>query len=319
MKFKKLSLLIVVIVFLLLPFVGADFISLDELLDNAKEANYIFWNLRVPRVIFAFLIGGILTLSGLVFQSIFKNDLATPFTLGVASGASFGAVLSIHLNIVFSFYIFHARYVFAFLGALISVVLILSILKIKKDYSVSTILLAGIAINFLFSSLILFFQYIMNNAKLGSAVRWMMGNINIFEYKKVIMILPFYIIVFIIGYLYRHQLDILYLGDELAISKGVDVHNLRKKLFIFISIIIAAAVSLSGPIGFVGLIIPHLLKLAFGRNHKKLVFHSLFFGGVFLAITDTAARSIIYPAEMPVGIITAMLGVPFFLYLLIKR
>src|SRR6056297_2142403 len=186
MKFKKLSLLIVVIVFLLLPFVGADFISLDELLDNAKEANYIFWNLRVPRIIFAFLIGGILTLSGLVFQSIFKNDLATPFTLGVASGASFGAVLSIHLNFVFSFYIFHSRYIFAFLGALISVVLILSILNIKKDYSVSTIL---------------FFQYIMNNAKLGSAVRWMMGNINIFEYQKIIMILPFYLIIFIIGYL----------------------------------------------------------------------------------------------------------------------
>ncbi|TYB30951.1 MAG: iron ABC transporter permease [Candidatus Mcinerneyibacterium aminivorans] len=316
---KKYIFIIFILIFILLPFIGADFIGLDEIINKVGEYSYIFWNLRVPRVIFAFLIGGILTLSGLIFQSVFKNDLATPFTLGVASGASFGAVLSIHLNIVFNFFIFHSRYVFAFIGALISVFLILTILKIKKDYSVSTILLAGIAINFLFSSLILFFQYVMNNAKLGSAVRWMMGNISIYEYRKIYMIIPFYLLIIAAGYIYRHQLDIMYLGDELAISKGVEVHNLRKKLFIFISIIVAAAVSLSGPIGFVGLIIPHLLKLAFGRDHSKLVFYSLFFGGIFLAVTDTVARTIISPAEMPVGIITAMLGVPFFLYLLMKR
>ncbi|HMA69668.1 MAG TPA: iron ABC transporter permease [Candidatus Mcinerneyibacterium sp.] len=316
---KKKYFFILLIILFVLPFIGPELIKFDSVLNSGSQDYFIFWNLRVPRIIFSFLLGGILTLGGLIFQSIFKNDLATPYTLGVASGASFGTVIAIHLNITFVFFIFNSQYILSFLGALLSVFFILTIIKIKKDFSISLILLAGIAINFLFSSLILFFQYVMNYSKLGSAVRWMMGSISIYEYRKIWMILPFYFILFFISYYYKYQLDIMFLGDELALSKGVDVYNLRKKLFFITSIIIAMAVSLSGPIGFVGLIIPHLLKLVIGKIHKHLIYGAVIFGGVFLALTDTIARTIIAPAEMPVGIITSLMGVPFFLYLLIRK
>ncbi len=304
---------------IVLPFIGQTVISFTDIWDKASDNYFIFWDLRVPRVLFAALIGAILAAGGLVFQSIFRNDLATPYTLGIASGASLGTLIAIQFGITGVFVFIPYSVFTAFCGAFLSVVLIHGLTRAKKNMGLQTVLLAGVSVNFLFSALILFLQYLMNHADLMSAVRWMMGGIDIFGYTPILMLTPFLMLILVILYIYRRHLDILSLGDELAQGRGVDIIRTRQILFFTVSAVIAAVVSFAGPIGFVGLIIPHAMKMLIGRTHAKLIPYVMTAGGAFLALADTFARTIIAPAEIPVGVITSMLGVPFFLYLLMKK
>ena len=317
---KVLFFFVFTFVFLFfIAFLGKDIIPFSDILDKNSQNYIIFWQLRLPRTIFAFLIGGILSLAGLIFQSVFKNDLATPFTLGIASGASFGTMVAYQFNVIFSFFFITGQMIFAFLGASLSLFFILFLLKIKKQYAVSTVILAGVSVNFLFSAAVLFLQYIMNSSNLTQAVKWMMGGIDVFGYDAIAILSVVYFCFLLVAFYYRHHLDILSFGDEWALGRGVDAYKIRKTLFFVVSIVVAIVVSFSGPIGFVGLIVPHILKIVFGRKHTTLIFHSLFIGGIFLAVADFFARTVIYPAEMPVGIITSLLGIPFFLWLLFKK
>ena len=279
----------------------------------------IFWQLRVPRVLTAFLAGSGLALCGMVFQALFRNPLADPFTLGTASGASFGAALTILAGITGSVLGIPFISIGAFPRAAIAMALVYSIASLKKTSSSFTMLLAGIAVSFLFSSLLMFVQYMSSLRDSFQIVRWLMGGIQVSGYGSLISMLPFWLIGVVLVWLQLPKLDQLLAGEDLAHSRGIDVRRTKQVLLVAATLLIGGIVAVCGPIGFVGLMVPHICRRIFSANHLFLGPACLFFGGVFLVVADTLGRTIIAPAEFPVGIITALIGGPFFLWLLFGK
>ncbi len=315
-----LFLLFAVAVILVSPFIGMENISLDTIL-NFNQSNIktdIFWRIRIPRVLIAFIVGSTLAIGGMTFQAMFRNSLATPFTLGVSSGAAFGAALYVKLGFLFTLVGITGQTIFAFAGALLSIIIIYLLSKIKKGFSVGTMLLAGVAINFFFSSFILFIQYISDFTHSFRIIRWLMGGFEIVGYSEIYNTLPFIIIGTIIIIFLSTELNLLTLGEDIAISRGVNVKKIKNILFLATSLMVGAVISVVGPIGFVGMMIPHISRLIIGADHRYLVVLNIIFGGAFLVLCDTLSRTLIAPAEIPVGVITALLGGPFFIWLLIK-
>ena len=303
-----LTLVIVVIT----PYLG-----LSEHLAPEVERQILF-DIRLPRLLLAFIVGAGLSICGLVFQAMFHNPLATPFTLGVASGASLGAALSVFFGVSFSVFGFSSTSLFAFLGALITIHFVYSISTLNKGFSLHTLLLTGVAISFFFSSLILLIQYLNDMPDAYRLIRWLMGNLAIVGYDTIWPLLPFVLLTVAVVFYLSHELNLLTTGDEMALSRGVNVTRIRLILFFVTSLCIGAIVASCGPIGFVGMMVPHICRLLIGQNHRWLVPASCLFGGSFLIVCDTIARLIIAPAEIPVGVITTLLGGPFFLWLLIR-
>ena len=303
-----LTLVIVVIT----PYLG-----LSEHLAPGVERQ-IFCDIRLPRLLLAFIVGAGLSICGLVFQAMFHNPLATPFTLGVASGASLGAALSVFFGVSFSVFGFSSTSLFAFLGALITIRFVYSISTLNKGFSLHTLLLTGVAISFFFSSLILLIQYLNDMPDAYRLIRWLMGNLAIVGYDTIWPLLPFVLLTVAVVFYLSNELNLLTTGDEMALSRGVNVTQIRSILFFVTSLCIGAIVASCGPIGFVGMMVPHICRLLIGQNHRWLVPASCLFGGSFLIVCDTIARLIIAPAEIPVGVITTLLGRPFFRWLLIR-
>ncbi|MDJ0763319.1 MAG: iron ABC transporter permease [Myxococcota bacterium] len=310
-------LVFAVLVFLIAPFIGSTTLSLHEIL-NTSNGNDIFLRIRLPRVILGFLCGSALAVTGLSFQAIFRNPLATPFTLGVSSGASLGAALSVRLGISFAFLSIDSASLFAFVGAGLAIVLVYGITRAKGGLSTATMLLAGVAVTFCFTSLILFIQYTSNFAQAFEIVRWLMGGLETVGFDSVLALLPFIVIGTAALAALSHEFNLMTAGEDIATSRGVNTRRVKRIVFIAASLMIGAVVSICGPIGFVGMMAPHILRLLIGVEHRLLVPAAIAFGGAFLAVCDTIARTVIAPAEMPVGIITAMIGGPFFLWLLIS-
>ncbi len=275
----------------------------------------IFLYIRLPRTILAFTVGGALTLCGSIYQMIFRNPLATPYTLGVAQGASFGAVMGI-LLFSSSFFIFSGIVIFSFSGALFTVLLIFFIVYLKRNYSHYVLLLSGVAVSFFFSALILFLEYLSDFTKGFEIIRWLMGSLSTVGYKDVILISSFLIPISVLLYFLSEHVFLMTIGDELAFNRGVNVKKVRMVIFFITSLLIGSIVAVCGPIGFVGLIVPHIVRLIFGNNLRKNFFVLIFFGGTFLLICDIFARNLIYPAEIPIGVITSLIGGPFFLWVL---
>jgi iron complex transport system permease protein len=324
-KNKKYLLLlfsiIAIVILFIAPFIGMENISLNDIFINAQTnvKTDIFWRIRVPRVIIAFIVGSALATGGMTFQAMFRNSLATPFTLGVSSGAAFGAALYVKTGIIFSLLGIAGQTIFAFAGALLSIIIIYSLSKIKRGFSVGTMLLAGVAINFFFSSFILFIQFISDFADSFRIIRWLMGGFEIIGYSEIYNTLPFIILGTIIIIVLSTELNLLTLGEDIAISRGVNVTKTKNILFVATSLMVGAVISVVGPIGFVGMMIPHISRLIIGSDHRYLVILNIIFGGAFLVLCDTLSRTLIAPAEIPVGVITALLGGPFFIWLLIKN
>ncbi len=288
-------------------------------INSAEIRQQILWDIRLPRLLFAFLAGCGLALCGLVFQAMFHNPLATPFTLGVASGASLGAAISVYLGLNFFLLGVTAQTLSAFCGALIAISLVFFISRQRSGFSTETLLLTGVAISFFFSSLILLVQYLSDVNDAFQIIRWLMGSLTVVGYDDVRQLAPFVIIAagVIIGV--GRELNLLMAGDDIAASRGVNVNRLRYLLFFVTSLCVGAIVALCGPIGFIGMMVPHICRLLIGQDHQWLIPASLLFGGSFLIICDTLARIVIAPAELPVGVITTLLGGPFFLWLLIRN
>jgi iron complex transport system permease protein len=306
-------------VIFVMPFWGPHKIAFQQIWTN-NNINYdIFWQMRFPRVLIAFCAGSIFALGGVVFQALFRNPLVSPFTLGVTSGASFGAAMYIFLGLSFSIIGLSGISLFAFLGALLSVFIVWRLAKIKRVVSTTTVLLAGVAVSFFFSSLIMFIQYISGVAQSFKISRWLMGGFFTFGYSEVANVLPFTVIGFLVIWLFSHELNLLTTGDELARSRGVDTARTSQFLIVLISFLIGGVVAVCGPIAFIGIIIPHICRLMIGSDHRYLSLASFLFGGIFLVVCDGLARVVIAPAEMPVGIITALIGGPFFVWLLVSR
>ena len=306
---------------LLCPFAGMErlpFAVLRGARDLPGNVHTIFWQVRVPRVCTAFLVGAGLAACGMAFQAMFRNPLAPPFTLGVAGGASLGAALYVWLGFSFAVLSISGVSVFAFLGALGSISLVYGLTRLRHGFSTATLLLAGIAVNLFSSSLIMLIQYLSDLAGSFKILHWLMGGLEGMGYDRVLGLAPLVATGVLILFAMTHELNLMSVGEELAISRGVDVRRVKHILFLATSICVGAVVAVCGPIGFVGMMVPHMCRLLVGSNHRHLLPTTCLFGGVFLTLCDTLARVLIAPAEIPVGIITSVLGGPFFIWMLVR-
>ncbi len=301
------------------PFIGMETIPLRTVLGGGDSVeSTVFWDIRLPRVLTAFIAGVALALSGMTFQAMFRNPLATPFTLGVSSGASLGATIAIQTGFTFSFLGVTGTTLAAFVGAMAAIGLVYGLTQVREGFSTATMLLAGVAVNFFFASLILFIQYTADVYNSFRMLRWIMGGMAAVDYESMFNVLPFAVAGLVILWFMTHELNLLTTGDDLAMSRGVDVPKTKRLLFFTVSMMVGGVVAVCGPIGFVGMMVPHICRLMIGPDHRYLAPASCLFGGAFLALCDTFARTILAPAELPVGVITALLGGPFFIWLLLS-
>jgi iron complex transport system permease protein len=278
-------------------------------------ARLIIFKIRLPRVILAGLVGFSLSLGGVVFQALLRNPLADPFILGVSSGSAFGAVL----GIVFGFGFSLGVPMMSFTGALFTIYLLVILGARRMGMESSTILLTGVIINAFFTAIIMFFISTATNSRLHSMLFWLYGDLSQSRYGPLVVIAPVLVIAFIILYSFSRHLNLMTAGEETALQLGVDVERAKMICFLVVSLVVGLVVAFSGLIGFIGLIVPHLGRMAFGSDHRLLIPVSALGGAIFLIVADTLARTIISPSELPVGVITAFIGAPFFIYLLKTR
>jgi iron complex transport system permease protein len=298
------------------PLLGSQPVSLGDVLRGEPTAAAIFWQLRLPRVLLALLAGAGLAVSGLAFQTLFRNELAEPYTLGIATGAALGAVLALRLEEAGLLLGMPLVSMASFVGAIGATALVVGLAWRRKG-STATLLLAGIAVSLSCSALILFLQYLSDSTQTFRMVRWMMGGLSVVGYGEVLWTAPWVLGGVAVLLALRWDLNLLLTGEELAASRGVDLVRLRLRVLGVASLMIGALVAVAGPIGFVGLMVPHMLRRWVGHDHLFLAPACLLGGGAFLALCDVAARTVMAPAELPVGVLTALLGGPFFLWLLV--
>jgi len=305
------------LILLIIPFLGIVEIRLSRLFSSGS-GSFVFWQLRLPRTILAFFVGSSLALGGLIFQNIFKNSLATPYTLGVSSGAAAGTVAALKLNLALSLFGINLTFIAGFIGGIFSIFLILGIARVTRSYSVYTILMSGVAINFFFSAFILLLQYMVDITQTLSVLRWLMGSISVSGYREILILAPVWIFFVASALLLNKELVLVSGGESFAETRGLDVKRFRVLLFVIVSLVIGIVVSLTGPIGFIGLIVPHMARQMVRDDFRLLTVLTVIGGGILLALADLLARVIIPPAEIPVGVITSFLGAPFFLFILIS-
>lgn len=303
------------------PFIGMQNIGISDLLGGADENLIrIMWDLRIPRVLLGWITGSTLALCGLIFQALFRNPLASPDMLGVSTGAAFGAVVYIRTGIVFSLFgAVSGLSLAAFAGALAATFAIYAAGNLRRGgMSEATLLLAGVAMSFLFGSLNMIIQFTGGYIDTFRMMRWSMGGIQAVGFGPVLATLPALVVIFAVAFFTAPELNLFVCGEDIAASRGVSVVRLRRLLFFSVSIVIGINVATCGPIGFVGLLGPHICRKFVGTDHRKLALASLFFGGAFLVLCDTAARILWSPAEVPVGVLTSFIGSIFFLWLLVR-
>ncbi|MDD2666562.1 MAG: iron chelate uptake ABC transporter family permease subunit [Methanocellales archaeon] len=277
----------------------------------------IIMDVRLPRILLGALVGSALAVAGCAMQGLFKNPMASPYILGISSGAAFGASLAIVLGSSLGRGIFTIP-VMAFIFAIVTIFLVYNIAKSRGRAPIETLLLAGIAVGAFFTAQVSLMKYIAGE-ELRSIVFWLMGGFWASSWDKAAVAFPSIILGVAIMMLFGRDLNVMLMGEDHAVDLGINVEYVKKIILIFSSLVTAAAVSVSGIIGFVGLIIPHIMRLIVGPDHRILLPSSCLVGAMFLIGTDTLARTIIQPTEIPVGIITASFGAPFFLYLLRQR
>jgi len=307
------------LVILVMPWVGTADITWHGVWSGRSPDREVFMVARLPRILFGALAGGSLAVAGVLFQAILRNALATPFTLGISSGSSFGAVMAIWFGLDIVVLGIPMVSIAAFLGALLTISLVFLIARSRHELPTFTLLLTGVTLNFIFAALILFIQYASNLTESFLIVRWMMGSVNDASYTMIAKTAPVSILTLLILLKYAPQLNPMAAGEDWAATRGVDVEKLKLVCYFFGSLLTGVVTAISGPIGFVGLIVPHSLRLLAGPDHRVLVPASFFVGAGFLVLCDTVARTLFAPTEIPVGVITALLGGPFFIILLKRR
>lgn len=321
----SLAAILLAAVLLACSLVGPQEISLKAALQGAQVAGVpnpdyeILVQVRIPRVLLAAMVGAALAASGVIFQALLRNPLADPYILGVSSGAGLGAMLAVIGGLGWTLWGRSPIAVFAFLGALGTVWLVWALGRITGKYQVTGLLLAGVVVNAFFSAMIMFLISIAKSQHLYATLFWLMGNMTEEDWFVLWVgggcILAGIVALFFLG----PQLNIISVGRQDARSVGVRVERVELAAFAISAFITAVAVSLSGLIGFVGLIVPHAVRLVFGPDHRQLVPLSSLVGAMFLVVADTVARMVVAPAQLPVGVVTAMIGGPFFLFLLVTH
>ena len=310
--------LVLAAVLLIAPLIGDQGLSLRGILSSGSTERDILVLVRLPRILFGALVGGALAVAGVLFQALLRNSLATAFTLGISSGSSLGAVIAIWLGLDVAF-LGLPVILFAFAGALLTVVLVFFIARSSGGLPTFTLLLAGVTLNFIFGALVLFFHYSSNFAQSYMMTTWMMGSLNVVGYTPWVRAVPMVLLAVVFVVVMSPKLNLLAAGEDWASTRGVNVHRLKTTSYFIGSVLTGAVTAFSGPIGFVGLVVPHTLRMVAGPDHRILVPGSFFLGAAFLVLCDTAARTLLSPTELPVGVITALLGGPFFIALLKRK
>ena len=273
----------------------------------------LFWDIRLPRVLVAFFAGGILSLGGLIFQSIFKNPMSTPYTLGVATGSTLGVAFAI----VFGFGSLLS--LFGFLGALLTVVILFGMTLKLQSYETNALLLVGIALAFFYNASLMILFYLSDESQSFEIIRFTMGSVDVVGLEKTLPIILTSLGLLGLSLFYKKELKLLLTSNDYAYLKGVNVKRVNTLLLVAVSLAVGVCVSLTGPIGFVGLIIPHILKSIQKKSAEQLMIPIFFYGGFFLVLSDLIARNLGTNSDIPIGIITAFLGGPFFIYLIMRR
>ncbi len=299
--------------------VGSVNIPLSEIINiifgNSTNDQFtqVIMQIRLPRILFAILVGGGLAIAGSVFQAILMNPLAEPYILGISSGGTFGAVLAMLLGISLL-----GTQVFAFSGAFLVMMLVFFLGKRFGDLNPNILLLSGVMIGAFFSAAILLLIIFLNNS-LRNAVFWMIGSLTFAKPDNLLFVGIIVIVSSIYLSINANRFNLLALGDETALSLGINVHFVKISSYFVTSILIGTIVSVSGIIGFVGLTIPHLCRLIWGIDNRIVIPFSFFVGAIYLTLADTIARIAISPSELPVGAVTALIGAPLFIYLLRRQ
>lgn len=289
---------------------GAADLQLDELWQSP-----IFLNLRLPRVLMSVMVGAILSVCGAAYQSVFRNPLTDPYVLGVSSGASLGAAVAILLGLEAFMWGVGGM---ALVTALLTVLLIYRIASIGNRMHTTTLLLTGVCLTLLISALISFLM-VMNQEKMDAIIFWTMGSFGSSSWSDVLMLAPVTVLGIAVVLWHGRDLNLLLAGSEAARSMGVEVERVKRVLLLATTLMVAFAVSTCGVIGFVGLIVPHAVRLVAGPDNRKVVPYSMLCGALFVLVCDTLARYMLRPSELPVGSLTSLVGAPMFIYLLYKN
>jgi len=319
------SLILLFLTFLLALMIGSTPIPIRTTIDSLfsfdselTRFSVIIRQIRLPRVILSFLVGSALAIAGAVFQGIIRNPMVDPYIVGISAGAGTAATIAIIFNMTWSLFYFNTIPLFAFIGAIITVVLVYNISKVGNKIPVMNFLLAGVAIGFILDAIRSFLMVTGTN-DMQQVVFWLMGSLAGTSWRDIRIVLPYYFIGLIPILLYIKDLNIILLGEDNAQTLGVEVEKVKKTLITSATLITAAVVSVSGSIGFIGLVMPHMARMLIGPDHRKLIPFAAILGGIFLMVSDMLARSLMPPLEIPVGIITAIAGGPYFIYLLRKN
>jgi len=322
--YRLLSIIFILLILIFFVFIlsittgpaGIGFLKAIKVLFAAsydKDASLIILNVRLPRFLIGAIAGWSLSASGAVFQGLLRNPLADSYVLGVASGSAFGAVLSVFLGIQNPLL---GIPLFSFLGAIIAILIVYYIARVDSKLNTGRMILAGVIVGTFFSAGVSLLLSIYPYSEMKGIIFWLLGDLSSQDMKTSMNILPYVFLGSVPLIVFSNQLNILSIGEEGAEQLGLNVKRSIGTFFVAGSLLTAAVVSACGVIGFVGLIIPHIIRLIFGPDHRILVPASGFCGVIFLVLCDCIARTVLSPAELPVGVITAFFGAPFFLYLL---
>ncbi len=288
-------------------------------LEAAGSAAVILVHIRLPRILLAFLVGACLAAVGVALQALLRNPLADPYVLGISSGAALGAGIAILLGLTGSALAFSALPICAMAGGLLSVLVVYRMAASYGYLPVHTLLLAGVILNAIFSALVMFVTSIMEPNRAFGMMSWLMGTLTAPDYSALVVLAAYLLLGTCILFRHASSLNLLTLGEEAARSLGVEVERVKRTVFFTSALLTGAVVSVSGMIGFVGMVIPHAIRMTIGADHRLLLPAAALVGGMFLMAADTIARTLLAPAEIPVGIVTALAGGPFFIYLLMTR
>ncbi|MDN3449754.1 iron ABC transporter permease [Planococcus sp. APC 3906] len=284
-----------------------------------EGAANILWNIRMPRVVLAGLVGAALAIAGAAFQGLLKNPLADPYTLGVSSGASVGAVMTLFFGISIPFLGIYTLPVMSMLGALLTMLAVMAFAKlVDKAMKMETVILTGIIFSSFLGSLISL-MIALTGEELRQIIGWLLGSVSMRGWPFVQMALPFILIGSFILWLNRRELNAMLFGEERAQHLGVDVKKRKMMILISGSVLTGAAVAVSGTIGFVGLVVPHMVRLVWGSDHRHVLPLSFINGAALLIVCDLVSRTIISPTELPIGVITAFIGAPVFAFIFFRQ
>lgn len=317
--------LVTLAVLLVAPTLGSTPIRLARVFDPSipwadNVDAQIFFIARLPRVLAGALVGSTLAGAGVVLQALLRNPLATPFTLGVSASAALGAMLAIAFNLDLAAGATATVPIASFLGALVGTgAVYLLATRLNRALSTNVLLLAGVTLNTFFSALVTFVQYLVDFADWYRTARWLLGNLDVSSFSPIVASLPLIGLSLACFAVLPRALNLLTLGEDVAAARGVDVGRAQRIAFLSASFATGAAIALAGPIGFIGVVVPHLVRLLVGSDHRIVLPASLLFGAAFLVVCDLIARTAMAPVELPVGIVTAMIGGPFFLWLLLRK